>query len=84
MVHVIHSCVALQDGPERRSVGKIATATVMHAQNGCLGVPRSDIQRLDKARVKQKEVYEGSFQASNSFLSMCTESLSGCMFTCLT
>ena len=65
-----HNCAVPQGGPERASVHKIANATVV--KDGLLQVPCSSIQQLDKARVKQKEVYEGSFQASKGVVYMLT------------
>ena len=52
----------MQDGPEIGSLANIIAGSSMHA--GRLHIPCSSTQEVDKARIKTKEVYEGTWKAS--------------------
>ena len=52
----------LQNGPEIGSLANIIAGSSM--RGGRLHVPCSSSQEVDKARIKTKEVYEGTWKAS--------------------
>ena len=51
----------LQGGPEIKSLAGIIAGSTM--QSGRLNIPCSRSQEVDKARIKTKEVYEGTWKA---------------------
>ena len=55
-----HACV--QDGPEVKALQNVINDSTV--QNGSLHIPVSRNQQVNKARIKTKEIYEGTFKAS--------------------
>ena len=63
----------MQNGPEMRSLAGIIAGSTM--QGSYLHIPCSRSQQVDKARIKTKEVYEGTWKARLSSVMGCHKRL---------